>query len=161
MATALQTVINAPLSNRLKEALEIAPRLLDAYFSLAVHDANDCTCSMGECFFPYWIKLICLNYETFTIWEKDDFSGCWLWYVYVSALICALIPLIMARYSTLFPDKIFCYEVRYSTLIPDNVICLFMPMTGTLSGNIIYPWNSIWINWMMHIMHICRFKRGS
>ncbi|KAH6834787.1 AP-5 complex subunit zeta-1 [Perilla frutescens var. hirtella] len=69
MASALQTVINTPLSNRLKEALKIAPRLLDFYFTLAVHDAND-------------------------------------------SLICALIPLIMARYSTLFPDKVFCYEVQ-------------------------------------------------
>ncbi|KAK4439826.1 hypothetical protein Salat_0317500 [Sesamum alatum] len=69
MATALQAVINAPLSKRLKEALNMAPKLLDSYFTLAVHDAND-------------------------------------------SLICALIPLIMARYSTLFPDKIFSYEVQ-------------------------------------------------
>ncbi|KAL3632781.1 hypothetical protein CASFOL_025765 [Castilleja foliolosa] len=69
MAAALQTIINTPLSNRLKEALKIAPRLLDSYFALAVHDAND-------------------------------------------SLICALIPLIMARYSTLFPDKIYSYEVQ-------------------------------------------------
>ncbi|XP_057766488.1 uncharacterized protein LOC130986951 [Salvia miltiorrhiza] len=69
MASALQAVISTPLSNRLKEALKIAPRLLDSYFTLAVYDAND-------------------------------------------SLICALIPLIMARYSTLFPDKMFCYEVQ-------------------------------------------------
>lgn len=48
MASALQAVINSPLSNRLKEALKIAPRLLDSYFPLAVHDANDCTCI--DCF---------------------------------------------------------------------------------------------------------------
>ncbi|KAK6149310.1 hypothetical protein DH2020_016835 [Rehmannia glutinosa] len=69
MASALQAVINTPLSNRLKEALKIAPRLLDSYFTLAVHDGND-------------------------------------------SLICALIPLIMARYSTLFPDQNFSYEVQ-------------------------------------------------
>ncbi|KAL0443410.1 UNVERIFIED_CONTAM: hypothetical protein Slati_2063700 [Sesamum latifolium] len=69
MAAALQAVTNAPLSKRLKEALKMAPKLLDSYFTLAVHDAND-------------------------------------------SLICALIPLIMARYSTLFPDKIFSYEVQ-------------------------------------------------
>ncbi|XP_042026573.1 AP-5 complex subunit zeta-1-like isoform X2 [Salvia splendens] len=69
MASALQAVISTPLSNRLKEALKIAPQLLDSYFKLAVYDAND-------------------------------------------SLICALIPLIMARYSTLFPDKMFCYEVQ-------------------------------------------------
>ncbi|GFP79182.1 hypothetical protein PHJA_000061700 [Phtheirospermum japonicum] len=67
MAAALQAIINTPLSIRLKEALKIAPRLLDSYFALAVHDAND-------------------------------------------SLICALIPLIMTRYSTLFPDKIYSYE---------------------------------------------------
>lgn len=44
MGTALQAVINSPLSNRLKEALKIAPRLLDSYFPLTVHDANDCKC---------------------------------------------------------------------------------------------------------------------
>ncbi|KAL0353613.1 UNVERIFIED_CONTAM: hypothetical protein Sangu_0942600 [Sesamum angustifolium] len=70
MAAALQAVIIAPLSQRLKEALKMAPKLLDSYFTLAVHDANDCMCT----------------------------------------LLCALIPLIMARYSTLFPDKIFSYE---------------------------------------------------
>ncbi|KAL3851234.1 hypothetical protein ACJIZ3_013116 [Penstemon smallii] len=69
MAAALQAVINTPQSDRLKEALRIAPRLLDSYFSLAVHEATD-------------------------------------------ALICALIPLLMSRYSRLFPDKIFSYEVQ-------------------------------------------------
>lgn len=28
-----------------------------------------------------------------------------------SALICALIPLLMSRFATIFPDKIFSYEV--------------------------------------------------
>lgn len=49
MASALQAVINTPLSNRLKEALKIAPRLLHFYFTLAVHDANECTCT--DCIF--------------------------------------------------------------------------------------------------------------
>lgn len=115
MATALQAVINAPLSNRLKEALKIAPRLLDSYFALAVQDANDCMCSVGV-LFPILNSVDDLTGKILLIWAKGDFSGllCWFIYVYVSALICALIPLIMARYSTLFPDKIFCYEVRYS-----------------------------------------------
>ncbi|KAK4398494.1 hypothetical protein Sango_1324900 [Sesamum angolense] len=43
MAAALQAVINAPLSQRLKEALKMAPKLLDSYFTLAVHDANECS----------------------------------------------------------------------------------------------------------------------
>ncbi|XP_051125427.1 uncharacterized protein LOC127247567 [Andrographis paniculata] len=69
MAAALQAVVNSPLSTRLKEAVKIAPRLLDAYFALVVYDAND-------------------------------------------SLTCALIPLVMKRYSTLFPDKNFSYEVQ-------------------------------------------------
>lgn len=31
--------------------------------------------------------------------------------VSVAALICALVPLLMARYSNLFPEKLFLYEV--------------------------------------------------
>lgn len=69
MATVLQAAINAPQSDRLKQALRMAPRFLDVYFSLAISKVND-------------------------------------------SLICALLPLLMARYSTLFPDKIFCYEVQ-------------------------------------------------
>ncbi|XP_075487846.1 uncharacterized protein LOC142527028 isoform X2 [Primulina tabacum] len=69
IAAILQAVINTPQSDRLKEALKIAPRLLDSYFASAVYDAND-------------------------------------------SLICALIPLLMARYSSLFPDKVFSYEVQ-------------------------------------------------
>lgn len=69
MAVILQAVINTPQSDRLKEALKIAPRLLDSYFASAVYDAND-------------------------------------------SLICALIPLLMARYPSLFPDKMFSYEVQ-------------------------------------------------
>ncbi|XP_073313395.1 uncharacterized protein [Primulina huaijiensis] len=69
MAAILQAVINTPQSDRLKEALKIAPRLLDSYFASAVYDAND-------------------------------------------SLICALIPLLMGRYSSLFPDKAFSYEVQ-------------------------------------------------
>lgn len=54
MSAALQTVISTPLSNRLKEALKIAPRLLDSYFALAVHDANDCMCTLGSLSFWGW-----------------------------------------------------------------------------------------------------------
>ncbi|KAL6499514.1 hypothetical protein OROGR_027424 [Orobanche gracilis] len=74
MAASLQALINTPLSNKLKEALRIAPRLLDSYFGFAVHDFSD------------------------------------------DSLTCALIPLIMTRYSTLFPDKIFSYEIQKKLL---------------------------------------------
>ncbi|CAH9075985.1 unnamed protein product [Cuscuta europaea] len=69
MAATLQAVVNAPQSERLNQALKIAPRLLDVYFAVAIHDVND-------------------------------------------SLLCALIPILMVRYSTLFPDKIFSYEVQ-------------------------------------------------
>ncbi|KZV31823.1 hypothetical protein F511_25936 [Dorcoceras hygrometricum] len=69
MTAVLQAVVNSPQSGRLKEALKIAPQLLDFYFASAVHDANE-------------------------------------------SLLCALIPLLMARYSSLFPEKIFSYEVQ-------------------------------------------------
>lgn len=69
MAAALQHAITASQSTRLKQALRLAPRLLDVYFAVAVCDVDN-------------------------------------------SLICALIPLVMARYSTLFPDKNFAYEVQ-------------------------------------------------
>ncbi|KAG9454121.1 hypothetical protein H6P81_007025 [Aristolochia fimbriata] len=69
MAAALQAAVNSSQSERLKQALRMAPRLLDLYFAIALQDVND-------------------------------------------SLICALIPLLMARNSTMFPDKTFCYEVR-------------------------------------------------
>ncbi|KAK3199534.1 hypothetical protein Dsin_022949 [Dipteronia sinensis] len=69
MAATLQAAINTPQSDRMKQILNMTPRLLDTYFAIALHDVND-------------------------------------------SLICALIPLIMTRYSTLFPDKNFSYEVR-------------------------------------------------
>ncbi|KAK9092108.1 hypothetical protein Syun_027019 [Stephania yunnanensis] len=69
MAAALQSLIKTPLSERLRQALLVTPRLLDVYFSIALHEVNN-------------------------------------------SLICALIPLLMSRYDTLFPDRIFSYEVR-------------------------------------------------
>ncbi|BAB02570.1 unnamed protein product [Arabidopsis thaliana] len=66
---ALQAAASGPRSERMKQTLKIAPRLLDVYFSVTLRDAND-------------------------------------------SLICALIPLLMTRNSTMFPDKIFSHE-RY------------------------------------------------
>ncbi|MQL73712.1 hypothetical protein Taro_006077, partial [Colocasia esculenta] len=69
MATALQSSINSPQSDRLRQALRMTPRFLDAYFEIALQDSND-------------------------------------------SLVCALIPLLMSRNATIFPDKIFAFEVR-------------------------------------------------
>ncbi|KAG0487094.1 hypothetical protein HPP92_009189 [Vanilla planifolia] len=69
MTAALQSAIISSQSDRLKQALSIAPRLLSLYFTVALRDVND-------------------------------------------SLLCALIPILMLRNSTIFPDKIFCVEVR-------------------------------------------------
>ncbi|KAL0676244.1 hypothetical protein Bca4012_004225 [Brassica carinata] len=66
---ALQAAASGPRSERMKQTLKIAPRLLDVYFSVTLRDAND-------------------------------------------SLICALIPLLMTRNSTMFPDKNFSHEIR-------------------------------------------------
>ncbi|XP_022139677.1 LOW QUALITY PROTEIN: uncharacterized protein LOC111010525 [Momordica charantia] len=67
MAAVLQTAINTP-SVRLKQILNMTPRILDVYFSVALQEVNN-------------------------------------------SLICALVPLLMSRNSTLFPDKDFSYKV--------------------------------------------------
>ncbi|XP_028794382.1 AP-5 complex subunit zeta-1-like isoform X1 [Neltuma alba] len=69
MAALLQAAVNSPYSDRLKQALILAPPLLDVYFSIALHEVNE-------------------------------------------SLMCALIPLLMSRYSTIFPDKNFSHEVH-------------------------------------------------
>lgn len=98
MAAAMQSTINAPQSDRLKQALKMTPRLLDVYFAIAVRHVND-------------------------------------------SLICALVPLLMARTSTLFPDKIFSYEVQKRLLefmlaafhrSPDFVALLKKPIIDRL-----------------------------
>lgn len=42
MAAALLAAVNSPQSDRLKQALNIAPRLLDIYFAIALREVNDC-----------------------------------------------------------------------------------------------------------------------
>lgn len=42
MAAALQAAINAPQSDRLKQALNMTPRILDLYFAIALRDVNNC-----------------------------------------------------------------------------------------------------------------------
>lgn len=98
MAAALQAAINTPQSYRLKEALNITPRLLDVYFAIGLRDMND-------------------------------------------SLICALIPLLMSRNATIFPDKVFSHEVRKRLLefmlaafqlSPDFIALLKKPITDRL-----------------------------
>lgn len=69
MVAALQAAMNTSQSDRLKQTLNMAPRLLDMYFAIALCDVNN-------------------------------------------SLICALIPQLMSRNTTLFPDKNFSYEIR-------------------------------------------------
>ncbi|XP_050219516.1 uncharacterized protein LOC126669917 [Mercurialis annua] len=69
VAATLQAAVNSPQSDRLKQALKIAPQLLDVYFPIASNDVND-------------------------------------------SMICALVPLLMSRNETLFPEKRFSYEIR-------------------------------------------------
>lgn len=42
MTVALQAATSTPQSDRLKQALKMAPRLLDVYFAIALHDVNNC-----------------------------------------------------------------------------------------------------------------------
>ncbi|XP_020270164.1 AP-5 complex subunit zeta-1 isoform X1 [Asparagus officinalis] len=70
MAAVLQAaIINAPQSDRLRQAFNMTPRLLSVYFAIALRDVSD-------------------------------------------SLLCALIPILMSRNATIFPDKIFCFEVQ-------------------------------------------------
>ncbi|XP_031377198.1 AP-5 complex subunit zeta-1 isoform X2 [Punica granatum] len=69
MTAALQAAINSPQSDRLKQVLNIAPRLLDVYFAIALREVND-------------------------------------------SIICALIPQLMSRVATTFPDKTFSHKVQ-------------------------------------------------
>ncbi|XP_020103580.1 AP-5 complex subunit zeta-1 isoform X2 [Ananas comosus] len=69
MATTLQAAATSPKSDRLKQALQMAPRFLALFFEIALRDVSN-------------------------------------------SLLCALIPLVMSRYDTMFPDKVFSFEVR-------------------------------------------------
>ncbi|XP_004296495.1 PREDICTED: AP-5 complex subunit zeta-1 [Fragaria vesca subsp. vesca] len=99
IVAALQAAINNPRSNRLKYILQMAPRLLDLYFAIALRDVNN-------------------------------------------SLICALIPLLMSRNGTIFPDKVYSYEVRKRLLefmlaafqrSPDFIALLKKPIMDRLA----------------------------
>ncbi|KAL0000905.1 hypothetical protein SO802_014686 [Lithocarpus litseifolius] len=99
MATVLQAAINSPQSDRLKQILKMAPRILDVYFAITLRDVNN-------------------------------------------SLICALIPLLMSRNATVFPDKSFSYEIRKRILefmlaafqrSPDFIALLKKPIMDRLT----------------------------
>ncbi|KAK9931443.1 hypothetical protein M0R45_018718 [Rubus argutus] len=99
IVAALQAAINTPRSDRLKYILQMAPRLLNLYFSIALRDVNN-------------------------------------------SLICALIPLLMSRTGTIFPDKVYSYEVRKRLLefmlaafqrSPDFIALLKKPIMDRLA----------------------------
>ncbi|KAH9322595.1 hypothetical protein KI387_017234, partial [Taxus chinensis] len=69
MAATLQAAMGSAQSERLKQAFQVAPRLVEAYFRIALRDVNN-------------------------------------------SLICALIPLIMARNDALFLDLKFASEIQ-------------------------------------------------
>ncbi|XP_023525600.1 AP-5 complex subunit zeta-1-like isoform X2 [Cucurbita pepo subsp. pepo] len=98
MTAVIQIAINTAQSDRLKQMLNVTPRILDVYFSVALQDVNN-------------------------------------------SLICALIPLLMSRNSTLLPDKAFSYKVRKRLLefmlaafqrSPDFIALLKKPIINRL-----------------------------
>jgi AP-5 complex subunit zeta-1 len=42
MAATLRAAVNNPQSDRLKQTLQMSPRLLSVYFSIALRDIDDC-----------------------------------------------------------------------------------------------------------------------
>ncbi|XP_010545848.1 PREDICTED: AP-5 complex subunit zeta-1 [Tarenaya hassleriana] len=99
LTAALQAAVSGPQSEKMKQTLQIVPRLLDVYFAVALQDAND-------------------------------------------SLICALIPLLMTRNSTMFPEKKFSYEIRKRLLefmlaafqrSPDFIALLKKPIIDRLA----------------------------
>ncbi|XP_022981441.1 AP-5 complex subunit zeta-1-like [Cucurbita maxima] len=98
MTAVIQITINTAQSDRLKQMLNVTPRILDVYFSVALQEVNN-------------------------------------------SLICALIPLLMSRNSTLLPDKDFSYKVRKRLLefmlaafqrSPDFIALLKKPIINRL-----------------------------
>ncbi|TYH87000.1 hypothetical protein ES332_D01G084100v1 [Gossypium tomentosum] len=100
VAAVLQAATNSPQSDRLKQILNITPRLLHMYFTLALRDANN-------------------------------------------SLICALIPILMARNSTLFPDKNYMYEVCIHFR---NISSVIVFLVGLLPCDYVLP--SRYINYL-------------
>lgn len=98
MSTALQAAINSSQSDRLKQALNMTPRFLYLYFAVALRDINDCM-SGNAFYFPYLIL------------DLQDGILLKIFVLFVAALVCALIPIIMSRNSYIFPDKTFAFEV--------------------------------------------------
>lgn len=106
MASTLQAIVNAPQSEKLKQALKMTPRILDVYFSRALRDVTACMLYdpillLNAMWLLYKSNLIFVFGSVLTEKSLSNFA----------ALICALIPLLMLRYATIFPDKNYSYEV--------------------------------------------------
>ena len=98
ISSTLQAAVNSPQSDRLKQSLKMAPRFLTLYFATALRDVNDCM-------LPIFVN--CLHADEW--WP----TYCWfdpLLFV-ASALLCALIPVVMSRYAAMFPNKVYSFEV--------------------------------------------------
>ena len=112
MAAAIQAAIGTK-SEKLEQILKIAPRLVDVYSAIALRDVNDCKlflfCLFSTCHCFCCIELLqivgCSSYKCIA---KSLTIGD----VFIAALICALIPLLMSRSDKIFPDKKFSYEVH-------------------------------------------------
>lgn len=68
MAAILQASVNSPYSDRLKAVLNMAPHLLDVYFSIALHTVNNCmfySHNFYACLL--WDYSIFFNIENFVI----------------------------------------------------------------------------------------------
>lgn len=111
MTTILQTAVNSAYSDRLKAVLRLTPRLLDVYFSIALRDVNDCKFCYYICLFDFAFVDFLENLVV-EMYSSPVFLDVFPPFFYtLSALICALVPLLMSRFATIFPDKIFSYEV--------------------------------------------------
>lgn len=127
MVATLQATINTPQSDRLKQMLKMTPRLLDVYFAISLRDVNDC------------MLILCFPVDWLSAFGKEvialHLSFCSLrLFPCFAALICALIPLLMSRNDTMFPDKIFSYEV-----------CSYLKVIGMFCFRCLQYWSALWL----------------
>ena len=73
MATVLQAAINSPQSDRLKQILKMAPRILDVYFAIILRDVNNCMSLWFWMFFWHWYIIFLL---TETSWFAEIIYWC-------------------------------------------------------------------------------------
>ncbi|KAH1121072.1 hypothetical protein J1N35_004232, partial [Gossypium stocksii] len=110
VAAVLQAATNSPQADRLKQILNITPRLLHMYFTISLRDAKN------YMFYVFFIPFDILFSAYITLSLGCSFiltvdTHC----LYLTLCSClsfvALIPILMARNSILFPDKNYMYEV--------------------------------------------------